>query len=47
MELVRDCLDKQVDDRVKRRMGRVDGSFLCSSRIVRRAWRTSSWVWRR
>ena len=25
MELVRDCLDKQVDDRSKRRMGRVDG----------------------
>ena len=28
MELVRDCLDKQVDDRVKRRMGRVDGIVL-------------------
>jgi hypothetical protein len=25
MELVRDCLDKQVEDRAKRRMGRVDG----------------------
>lgn len=28
MELVRDCLDKQVDDREKRRMGRVDGIIL-------------------
>jgi hypothetical protein len=28
MELVRDCLDKQVDDRNKRRMGRVDGIIL-------------------
>jgi len=28
MELVRDCLDKQVDDRNKRRMGRVDGIVL-------------------
>jgi hypothetical protein len=28
MELVRDCLDKQVDDRSKRRMGRVDGIIL-------------------
>jgi hypothetical protein len=28
MELVRDCLDKQVDDREKRRMGRVDGIVL-------------------
>ena len=28
MELVRDCLDKQVDDRSKRRMGRVDGIVL-------------------
>ena len=28
MELVRDCLDKQVEDRNKRRMGRVDGIIL-------------------
>ena len=28
MELVRDCLDKQLDDRGKRRMGRVDGIVL-------------------
>ena len=28
MELVRDCLDKQVDDSSKRRMGRVDGIIL-------------------
>jgi hypothetical protein len=28
MELVRDCLDKQVDDASKRRMGRVDGIVL-------------------
>ncbi len=28
MNLVRDCLDKQVDDRSKRRMGRVDGIVL-------------------
>lgn len=28
MELVRDCLDKQVEDRSKRRMGRVDGIIL-------------------
>jgi len=28
MELIRDCLDKQVDDQAKRRMGRVDGIIL-------------------
>jgi len=28
MELVRDVLDKQVDDRGKRRMGRVDGIII-------------------
>ena len=28
MELVRDCLDKQLDDTGKRRMGRVDGIVL-------------------
>ncbi len=28
MNLVRDCLDKQIDDRNKRRMGRVDGIVL-------------------
>jgi hypothetical protein len=28
MELVRDCLDKQVEDNNKRRMGRVDGILL-------------------
>ena len=28
MNLVRDCLDKQLDDRNKRRMGRVDGIIL-------------------
>lgn len=28
MNLVRDCLDKQLDDRFKRRMGRVDGIIL-------------------
>jgi hypothetical protein len=28
MNLIRDCLDKQVDDRFKRRMGRVDGIVL-------------------
>jgi hypothetical protein len=28
MNLVRDCLDKQMEDRVKRRMGRVDGIVL-------------------
>ena len=28
MDLVRDCLDKQVEDRVKRRMGRVDAIIL-------------------
>lgn len=28
MELVRDCLDKQIEDRSKRRMGRVDGMIL-------------------
>jgi len=28
MDLVRDCLDKQIDDRFKRRMGRVDGIVL-------------------
>ena len=28
MDLIRDCLDKQVEDRFKRRMGRVDGIIL-------------------
>ena len=28
MELIRDCLDKQIEDRSKRRMGRVDGIIL-------------------
>jgi len=28
MDLIRDCLDKQVEDRSKRRMGRVDGIVL-------------------
>ena len=28
MELMRDCLDKQLDDHNKRRMGRVDGIIL-------------------
>ena len=28
MELVRDCLDKQLEDTAKRRMGRVDGLIL-------------------
>ena len=28
MDLIRDCLDKQIDDRGKRRMGRVDGIIL-------------------
>lgn len=28
MNLIRDCLDKQIDDRFKRRMGRVDGIVL-------------------
>jgi hypothetical protein len=28
MELVKDCLDKQLDDTGKRRMGRVDGIIL-------------------
>lgn len=28
MDLVRDCLDKQIDDQNKRRMGRVDGLIL-------------------
>ncbi len=28
MDLMRDCLDKQLDDRSKRRMGRVDGIIL-------------------
>jgi len=28
MDLIRDCLDKKVDDRNKRRMGRVDGIVL-------------------
>ena len=28
MELVRDCLDKQLDDSSRRRMGRVDGIIL-------------------
>ena len=28
MDLVRDCLDKQLEDRNKRRMGRVDGILL-------------------
>ena len=28
MDLIRDCLDKQLDDRNKRRMGRVDGIIL-------------------
>jgi len=28
MNLVRDCLDKQIQDREKRRMGRVDGIVL-------------------
>jgi hypothetical protein len=28
MDLIRDCLDKRVDDRSKRRMGRVDGIVL-------------------
>ena len=28
MDLVRDCLDKQLDDRNQRRMGRVDGIIL-------------------
>ena len=28
MDLMRDCLDKQLDDRGKRRMGRVDGIIL-------------------
>ena len=28
MNLIRDCLDKPIDDRFKRRMGRVDGIVL-------------------
>lgn len=28
MNLIRDCLDKQINDRFKRRMGRVDGIVL-------------------
>ena len=28
MDLIRDCLDKKIDDRSKRRMGRVDGIVL-------------------
>jgi len=28
MDLVRDCLDKQLEDRDHRRMGRVDGLIL-------------------
>jgi len=28
MDLIRDCLDKQLEDRVQRRMGRVDGIIL-------------------
>jgi len=28
MDLIRDCLDKQIEDRAKRRMGRVDGIVL-------------------
>lgn len=28
MDLMRDCLDKQLDDRNKRRMGRVDGIII-------------------
>jgi hypothetical protein len=28
MDLIRDCLDKQIEDRLKRRMGRVDGIIL-------------------
>ena len=28
MDLIRDCLDKRMDDRDKRRMGRVDGIIL-------------------
>ena len=28
MDLIRDCLDKQIEDRAKRRMGRVDGIIL-------------------
>ena len=28
MDLIRDCLDKQIDDHGKRRMGRVDGIIL-------------------
>ena len=28
MDLMRDCLDKQIEDRGKRRMGRVDGIIL-------------------
>jgi hypothetical protein len=28
MELIKDCLDKQVEDSSKRRMGRVDGMIL-------------------
>ncbi|HEV8203324.1 MAG TPA: hypothetical protein VGP98_03735, partial [Pyrinomonadaceae bacterium] len=28
MDLIRDCLDKQIEDSSKRRMGRVDGIIL-------------------
>ena len=28
MDLIRDCLDKEIEDRSKRRMGRVDGIIL-------------------
>ena len=28
MDLIRDCLDKQIEDRAKRRMGRMDGIIL-------------------
>lgn len=28
MDLIRDCLDKQIEDRSRRRMGRVDGIVL-------------------
>ena len=28
MDLIRDCLDKEIEDRFKRRMGRVDGIIL-------------------
>ena len=41
MDLIRDCLDKQLEDSNKRRMGRVDGIVLELEEVANRVLRIS------